>query len=222
MEQICMTQDLFRHLRIHANSGEDDMDMKQLDARQQLLVITMEECGELIQACSKALRRGELFEYSDSESQLKQEIADVYCMIELMQDWDVLSWEEIEKGVERKREKLRVWSDLIEQNAAMRALEKGYAAGVSFTKEPEMESDIHDVYAEDIEDEVHEIEQPDPPKSDQMEMNFPSNSVTWRQALGDDPRPNYKVTSSVNEDGYGTISYERTEPTQSMKDENGK
>ena len=111
------------------------MDMKQLDARQQLLVITMEECGELIQACSKALRRGELFEYSDSERQLKQEIADVYCMIELMQDWDVLSWEEIEKGVERKREKLRVWSDLVEQNSAMRvteamrALEKGYAAG---------------------------------------------------------------------------------------------
>ena len=76
-----MTQDLFRHLRIHANSGEDDMDMKQLDARQQLLVITMEECGELIQACSKALRRGELFEYSDSESQLKQEIADVYLSL---------------------------------------------------------------------------------------------------------------------------------------------
>ena len=217
-----MTQDLFRHLRIHANSGEEEMDMKQLDARQQLLVIMMEECGELIQACSKALRRGELYQYSDSESQLKQEIADVYCMIELMQDWDVLSWEEIERGVERKREKLRVWSDLIEQNAAMRALEKGYAAGVSFTKEPEMESDVHDVYAEDIEDEVHAIEQPDPPKSNQMEMNFPSNSVTWRQALGDDPRPDYNVTSSVNEDGYATISYERTEPTQSMKDEAGK
>ena len=215
MEQICMTQDLFRHLRIHANSGEEEMDMKQLDARQQLLVIMMEECGELIQACSKALRRGELFQYSDSESQLKQEIADVYCMIELMQDWDVISWEEIERGVERKREKLRVWSDLIEQNAAMRALEKGYAAGVSFTKEEE-------IYAEDIEDEVHEVEQPDPPKSNQMEMNFPSNSVTWRQALGDDPRPDYTVTSSVNEDGYATISYERTEPTQSMKDEAGK
>ena len=131
------------------------MDMKQLDARQQLLVIMMEECGELIQACSKALRRGELYQYSDSESQLKQEIADVYCMIELMQDWDVLSWEEIERGVERKREKLRVWSDLIEQNAAMRALEKGYAAGVSFTKEEE-------IYAEDIEDEVHESNSPTP------------------------------------------------------------
>ena len=173
------------------------MDMKQLDARQQLLVIMMEECGELIQACSKALRRGELYQYSDSESQLKQEIADVYCMIELMQDWDVLSWEEIERGVERKREKLRVWSDLIEQNAAMRALEKGYAAGVSFTKEEE-------IYAEDIEDEVHEIEQPDPPKSNQMEMNFPSNSVTWRQALGDDPRPPYK---EYTQDMTGTGDY---------------
>ena len=183
-------------------------DMKQLDARQELLVITMEECGELIQACSKALRRGELYLNSDSEMQLKQEIADVYCMIELMQDWDVLSWEEIERGVERKRNKLKQWSKLISKD--------------NYTLGEEMESDVYDVYAEDIEDEVHNIEQPDPPKSNQMEMNFPSNSVTWRQALGDDPRPNYKVTSSVNEDGYGTISYERTEPTQSMKDENGK
>ena len=87
--------------------------MKDLDARQELLIITMEECGELIQACSKALRRGELFPNSDSEMQLKQEIADVYCMIELMQDFDIISWEEIEAGVERKRNKLKQWSKLI-------------------------------------------------------------------------------------------------------------
>lgn len=118
--------------------------MKDLDARQELLVITMEECGELIQACSKALRRGELYAHSDSETELKQEIADVYAMIELMQDWDVLSWEEIEKGVERKREKLKKWSKLID---------------------------------------------PNPPKPKQEEKNFPSNSVTWRQALGDAPKP---------------------------------
>ena len=202
-----MTQDLFRHLRAHT-SGEKNMDMKPLDARQELLVITMEECGELIQACSKALRRGELYLNSDSEMQLKQEIADVYCMIELMQDWDVLSWEEIERGVERKRNKLKQWSKLISKD--------------NYTLGEEMESDVYDVYAEDIEDEVHAVEQPDPPKSNQMETNFPSNSVTWRQALGDDPRPDYTVTSSVNEDGYATISYKRTEPTQSMKDENGK
>ena len=88
--------------------------MKDLDGRQELLVITMEECGELIQACSKALRRGELYAHSDSETELKQEIADVYAMIELLQDWDVISWTEIENGVERKRNKLKRWSKLID------------------------------------------------------------------------------------------------------------
>ncbi len=88
-------------------------DMARLTPRQQLLVITMEECGELIQACSKALRRGELYEHSDSETELKQEIADVQAMINLMVEWDVLSWAEIEDGVERKRNKLTKWSNLI-------------------------------------------------------------------------------------------------------------
>ena len=123
--------------------------MKDLDARQELLVITMEECGELIQACSKALRRGELYAHSDSETELKQEIADVYAMIELLQDWDVISWTEIEQGVERKRNKLKRWSKLID---------------------------------------------PHPPKSEQKEKNFPSNSVTWRQALGDEPKVVYAHT----------------------------
>ena len=34
--------------------------MNKLDQRQQLMVVTMEECGELVQACSKILRRQEL------------------------------------------------------------------------------------------------------------------------------------------------------------------
>ena len=87
--------------------------MKSLDARQQLLVITMEECGELIQACSKALRRGELYEHSDSETELKKEVGDVYAMLELLVEWDVLSWTEIENRRDVKRMKLSRWSDLI-------------------------------------------------------------------------------------------------------------
>jgi len=133
--------------------------MKSLDARQELLVITMEECGELIQACSKALRRGELFAPSDSETELKQELADVQAMINLMVEWDVLSWTEIENGVERKRNKLKRWSKLID--SAEETLRKGYAEGISMTT---------------------------PPKSEEKEKNFPSNSVTWRQALGDEPK----------------------------------
>ena len=94
-------------------AGIDMSQMKNLDARQQLLIVTMEECGELIQACSKALRRGELYENSDSQQNLKEEVGDVYTMIDLLVEWDVLSWDEIEARRNKKREKLKRWSDLI-------------------------------------------------------------------------------------------------------------
>ena len=84
-------------------------DMKKLDARQELLVITMEECGELIQECSKNLRRSEMFD----RQKFKDEVGDVYAMIDLLVEWDILSWTEIEKRREEKREKLKKWSDLI-------------------------------------------------------------------------------------------------------------
>ena len=101
-----MVQDLFRHLRTNATPvGE----MKSLDARQQLLVILMEECGELIQECSKNLRRGEIFD----RDKFKDEVGDVYTMIDLLHEWDVISWDEIEKRREVKRKKLSKWSDLI-------------------------------------------------------------------------------------------------------------
>ncbi len=109
-----MVQDLFRHLRIHTmKEPMVSKQMKSLDARQQLLVITMEECAELIQACSKCLRRGELYEHSDSETELKKEVGDVYAMLELLVEWDVLSWTEIENRRDVKRMKLSRWSDLI-------------------------------------------------------------------------------------------------------------
>ena len=174
-------------------------DMKQLDARQELLVITMEECGELIQACSKALRRGELFAYSDSETELKQEIADVQAMINLMVEWDVLSWTEIEDGIEHKRNKLKRWSKLIEDAEWEKTVKES----------PTLVEENGEIYAEDIEDEVHDVEMPDPPKGQQQQKNFPTNSVTWRQALGDDPRP------YVDEKGIGRITYTK-EYTQDM------
>ena len=53
--------------------------MKKLCKKQQLFVITMEECGELAQVCSKALRK----RTTDLQN-LKDEIGDVYAMIDLM------------------------------------------------------------------------------------------------------------------------------------------
>ena len=83
--------------------------MQKLTEYQELLTITMEECGELIQACSKALRRQDI-----DDQNLRDEIGDVMCMIELMQEWDVVGWTEIENRVEYKRDKLKQWSNLVD------------------------------------------------------------------------------------------------------------
>ena len=85
------------------------MSMNKLEGRQQLLVITMEECGELIQACSKALRKQDLF----GQQNLKDEIGDVYAMINLLVEHDVVSWTDLEERVNYKKIKLKQWSDII-------------------------------------------------------------------------------------------------------------
>lgn len=76
---------------------------------QELLTITMEECGELIQACSKAIRCDE---YYDNQN-LLEELGDVQQMIELIHDYDLVSWEDVQQRMKVKREKLAQWSDLI-------------------------------------------------------------------------------------------------------------
>ena len=76
--------------------------------REEMLVITMEECGELIQACSKMLRFGEDQDYT----QLQEEIGDVVCMIEILRDGGLVSEEQIQERIQVKKEKLMKWSML--------------------------------------------------------------------------------------------------------------
>ena len=80
-----------------------------MDANTQLMVIMMEECGELIQACSKALRKDNFYDNKN----LIEEVGDVYTMIELMHDFDMISWNDIEERMKVKRKKLSKWSDLV-------------------------------------------------------------------------------------------------------------
>ena len=77
---------------------------------QELLTITMEECGELIQACSKSIRGDD---YHDN-SALIEEIGDVACMLELLHEWDLVSHQEISDRINVKKEKLKKWSSLYE------------------------------------------------------------------------------------------------------------
>jgi len=82
-----------------------------MDARTQLMVIMMEECGELIQACSKALRKNDF----DDNQNLMEEVGDVFTMMEIMHDFDLFSWSDVDERVKVKRKKLSKWSNLIEE-----------------------------------------------------------------------------------------------------------
>tara|TARA_B100000519_G_C14178374_1_gene407329 strand:- start:130 stop:387 length:258 start_codon:yes stop_codon:yes gene_type:complete len=82
-----------------------------MDKLQELLTITMEECGELIQACSKAIRCDDYYE-SRTREKLTEEVGDLYCMIELMHEYDLISWSDIEERVKVKKKKLKRWSSL--------------------------------------------------------------------------------------------------------------
>ena len=79
------------------------------DTDDELMVITMEECGELIQACSKAMRTRE-----NSSQQLTEEVGDVMCMVGLLMQYGLIDEEDIEERVKVKLAKLAKWSYLVE------------------------------------------------------------------------------------------------------------
>ena len=77
--------------------------------REEMLVITMEECGELIQACSKMIRSKGKTKYLRD---LQDEIGDVMTMIEIMKISGLVSDEQIADRMVEKKEKLMKWSML--------------------------------------------------------------------------------------------------------------
>ena len=78
----------------------------------ELLIITMEECGELTQACSKMIRtQGRDEKY---RKKLVEEIGDVALMIELLKVNDFISQEDINERMKVKKKKLKKWSNLFE------------------------------------------------------------------------------------------------------------
>lgn len=83
-----------------------------MNKRQELLVITMEECAEVSQACSKMLRFNEQIDYEN----LQDEIGDLMCMVELLKEQGLVTKTQIAKRIAIKREKLKKWSSLINED----------------------------------------------------------------------------------------------------------
>ena len=81
--------------------------------REEMLVITTEECGELIQACSKVIRSNGETKYLRN---LQDEVGDVVCMIELLIANDLVTEEQIADRVKEKKQKLKKWSLLFNED----------------------------------------------------------------------------------------------------------
>ena len=80
-----------------------------MDKLQELLIITMEECGELIQECSKSIRK----EHYYNNKELTEEIGDVLCMIELLKSNELVNEHELNRRITLKKLKLKKWSNLL-------------------------------------------------------------------------------------------------------------
>ena len=80
-----------------------------LDYNTELLMIIMEECGELIEACSKAIR---CEDYEDNERMI-EEMGDVYFMLSLIMERGLVKSEDIQNRIDVKIKKLKKYSNLI-------------------------------------------------------------------------------------------------------------
>ena len=80
-----------------------------INTLQQLMTISMEECGELTQRCSKIMRKYETLDLieDDQRTKLLEEAGDVFCMLELMSEHGIFDWREIMDRADYKREKLK-------------------------------------------------------------------------------------------------------------------
>ena len=83
--------------------------LKHNDSATELLTILQEECAEVIQEASKIKRFGQTSENID---RLAKEVGDLVCMIELLQEWEVVSYSAIEDARQEKLQKLKIWSNL--------------------------------------------------------------------------------------------------------------
>ena len=80
---------------------------------EELLVILMEECAEVQQEASKLIRFGS--ETWTDVLNFEKEIGDLLCMLALCQEAGLISEDAIMQAAEAKREKLKKWSNLLDE-----------------------------------------------------------------------------------------------------------
>ena len=85
------------------------------DKQREILVITQEECAEVIQEVSKIFRFGIDNQHKSGvqhKEKLEQEVGDLLAMIDLMVEHQLINNSNVQVAIQRKKDKLKIWSDI--------------------------------------------------------------------------------------------------------------
>jgi len=94
------------------------------DQTKEVMDILQEECAEVIQAVSKISRFGldnlKPGKPKTNREHLEEELGDLQAMVEILQELDIVSFSNIERAAEAKREKLKIWSNIFKTDTIQR------------------------------------------------------------------------------------------------------
>lgn len=85
------------------------------EKQREILVITQEECAEVIQEVSKIFRFGIDESHKDGmlhRKKLEMEIGDLLAMIDLMFDHQLIDTDNVQAAIQHKKDKLKIWSSI--------------------------------------------------------------------------------------------------------------
>jgi len=87
-----------------------------MNKQEEILNILQEECAEVSQVVSKIRRFGiDEVNYQTNQSQrqtLEMELGDLQCLINLAKEFKIVDADAIDVAVDKKREKLKIWSKI--------------------------------------------------------------------------------------------------------------
>lgn len=85
------------------------------DMNREVLLITQEECAEVTQAISKVFRFGmdEVYNGKSNREHLQEEIGDLICMLQIMEEKSIIDWTKVSLYASMKRDKLAKWSNIV-------------------------------------------------------------------------------------------------------------
>jgi len=87
------------------------------DIDKEILLITQEECAEVIQAISKVFRFGMVDTHNGQTNRehLEEEIGDLMCMIDIIIDNGIVSEAAVMTAKNEKLNKLKAWSGIFKE-----------------------------------------------------------------------------------------------------------